>query len=101
MLSLSILTITVIVDIIANCEEQQTNMQISALSSQSTGFVETETSAISVIKAYGIPIWAALDALPCSYPTWHGRHKAKAGVDLVGRRGFQPSQGGKGRGTLG
>ena len=56
MLSLSILTITVIVDIIANCEEQQANMQSSALSSWSTGFVETETSAISVIKAYGIPI---------------------------------------------
>ena len=73
MRSLSILTITVIVDIIANCdllpEEQQANMQISALSSRSTGFVETETSAISVIKAYGIPIRAALDALPCSYPT--------------------------------
>ena len=73
MLSLSILTITVIADIIANCEflpdEQQTNMQSSAVSSQSTGFVETETSAISVIKAYGIPIRAALDALPCSYPT--------------------------------
>ena len=70
MWSLLILTITVIVDIIANSDmlpgEQQTNMQSSALSSRSTGFVETETSAISVIKAYGIPIWAALDALPCS-----------------------------------
>ena len=54
-----------IADIIANCEflpdEQQTNVLPG-----SPGFVETETSAISVIKAYGIPIRAALDALPCS-----------------------------------